>query len=158
MLHQRSDIWADVCTLSFQSSPKGENSLAHDKQVNTGRFSCTGFLCMDNLFADAVDLSEGREITGTHEMKFARRTCLSALSDDGIRGCPVPADNVQPQAPTRSAVCRRQRASSVFPDARGAAYKDGRNRRPLDQGLVAGPNDVELYHNYRDWAQVMVER
>jgi len=153
---QRSDTCADIRTFPFQLSPKGENGLGHDKQINAGRFSChTGFLRIDDLSADAVDLSEGREIAGTHETKFACGTCLSAIGDDGIRDGLVPTDNVQPQALTRSAVSGRQCAYSVLSDARGTAYKDGRDRLLLDQCIVAGLNDVELYHDYRDLAQVI---
>ena len=136
--------------------PQKRKWPGHDKQINASRFSChTGFLRIDDLSADAVDLSEGREIAGTHETKFACGTCLSAIGDDGIRGGLVPTDNVQPQALTRSAVSGRQRAHSVLSDARDTAYKDGRDKLLLDQCIVAGLNDVELYYDYRDWAQVI---
>lgn len=92
-------------TLAFQFASKGEISLSQDKQINTGRLDGRPrFLGTNDLFTDAVDLSEGREIAGTHEMEFARRTRLLAVGDDHLRGGLVPPDEVDAQAVTECAV------------------------------------------------------
>jgi hypothetical protein len=83
--------------MPFQFAPKGKISLVQDKQINTCRFlSCPGLLYANDLFTDAVDLSESREVTRTHELKSARWARLAAVMNNCARGCLVSTNEIHP--------------------------------------------------------------